>query len=116
MGVATARVRSYSGAAPGTIRVEWLPPQDVVADRHVLIVEGIVDTGATVAQLAASLQALGAASVRVCALMDKPSGRTNHVRVAYAGFDVSDVFVVGYGLDYDGAYRNLRDMRELMVG
>ena len=75
--------------------------------------EGIVDTGETCALLGQRLLDLGAHSVKVCALLDKPSRRTNEVRTAYRGFDVPDVFVVGYGLDYDGAYRSLRDVHVL---
>ena len=111
--VATARVRSYEGTESGRIAVDWLPSRNVVTGRHILLVEDIVDTGATVAQLVERLCELGAASVNVCALLDKPSRRVNDIKVAYAGFDVPDVFVVGYGLDYNGAYRNLRDIREL---
>ena len=49
----------------------------------------------------------------MCALLDKPSRRTHDIEAAYIGFDVPNVFVVGYGLDYDGAYRNLRDVYEM---
>ena len=59
------------------------------------------------------LSDLGAQSVRVCALLDKPSRRTNEVRTSYRGFDVPDVFVVGYGMDYNGAYRSLRSVHVL---
>ena len=78
--------------------------------------EDIVDTGATVAYLAQRLTELGASSVKVCTLLNKPSRRVHDLEVAYSGFDVPDVFVVGCGLDYDGAYRNLRDVREMVVG
>ncbi len=111
--VTTVRVSSYHGTEPGEISLSWLPPRDRVEGRPVLIVEDIVDTGATATCLTRALTALGAASVEVCALLDKPSRRLHEVDVAYAGFDVPDIFVVGYGLDYNGAYRNLPDIREL---
>ena len=114
--VATARVQSYNGTQSGEITVEWLPSRQDVEGRHVLLVEDIVDTGATVATLSQHLIDLGAPSVEVCALLDKPSRRIHDLEVAYSGFDIPDVFVVGYGLDYNGAYRNLRDVRELDIG
>ena len=113
--VATARVQSYSGTQSGEIAVEWLPSQEDVEGRHVLLVEDIVDTGATVAALSQHLADLGAPSVEVCALLDKPSRRIYDLEVAYSGFEIPDVFAVGYGLDYNGAYRNLRDVRKMNV-
>lgn len=78
-----------------------------VESRHVLVVEDIVDTGLTLHYLLENLRARNAASVRVVALLDKPSRRKVEVKLDYEGFKVPDAFVVGYGLDYDGKYRNL---------
>ena len=114
--VATARVQSYDGTQSGEITVDWIPARQDIEGRHVLLVEDIVDTGATIAYLAQRLTELGASSVKLCALLNKPSRRVHDLEVAYVGFDVPDVFVVGCGLDYDGAYRNLRDVREMVVG
>ena len=111
--VTTARMRRYDGTEAREIEVAWLPPRDRIEGREVLVVEDIIDTGATCALMVQRLADLGARSVGVCALLDKPSRRTHDVRVAYRGFEVPDVFVVGYGMDYDGAYRNLRDIHEL---
>ena len=111
--VTTARMRRYDGTEGGEVKVTWLPLRDRIRGRDVLIVEGIVDTGATCALLRQKLSDLGAASVDVCALLDKPSRRTHEVRTAYRGFEVPDVFVVGYGMDYDGAYRSLRNVHVL---
>lgn len=111
--MATVRASSYNGTRPGEISVEWLPPRSRVEGRRVLIVEDIVDTGATVSALMKKMVEMGAASVEICALLDKPSRRIHDVDVAYIGFDIPDSFVVGYGLDYNGKYRNLRDVREL---
>ena len=105
--VTTVRMSSYEGAGPGDIEVMWMPRREGIEGRDVLIVEDIVDTGATCSLLSERLAALGARSVRICALLDKPSRRTYDVEVDYFGFRVPDVFVVGYGLDYDGAFRNL---------
>ena len=111
--VTTARVSSYDGTRPEEIRLDWLPTERQVRGRHVLIVEDIVDTGATMSMITERLSELGATSVEICALLNKSSHRIHDVEVAYAGFDVPDVFVVGYGLDYNGAYRNLPDIVEL---
>ena len=78
-----------------------------IADRHVIIVEDIVDTGRTVSALIASLQDKDPRSIGVCTLIDKPDRRIVPVPIDYCGFTIPDKFVVGYGLDYDQAYRNL---------
>ncbi len=112
--VVTVRATSYEGTeSRGELTINYLPPSERVRGKRVLIVEDIVDTGATVATLMEEIAALGAASVDVCALLNKPSRRTHEVEITYVGFDISDVFVVGYGLDYNGHFRNLRDIREL---
>ena len=111
--VATTRVSSYDGSESGEAVIEWLPPSDLVRGRDALLVEDIIDTGKTATLLISRLTELGAKSVGVCALLDKPARRTHSVEANYAGFDIPDVFVVGYGLDYNGAYRNLPDVREL---
>ena len=109
----TLRASSYNGAQPGDVTMQWLPPRSRIEGRRALIVEGIVDTGATVKALMEKITEMGAASVEICALLDKPSRRVHEVEVAYIGFDIPDSFVVGYGLDYNGKYRNLRDLREM---
>jgi len=76
-------------------------------DRDVLVVEDIVDTGLTLRFLLQALAARGCRSVRTCALLDKPSRRVEPVTVDYTGFEVEDLFLVGYGLDHDERYRNL---------
>ena len=78
-----------------------------IGGRHVLIVEDIVDSGLTLAYLRASLQRRGPASLRICALLNKPGRREATVHVDYVGFDIPNEFVVGYGLDYAEQYRNL---------
>jgi hypoxanthine phosphoribosyltransferase len=75
--------------------------------RHVLLVDGIVDTGRTIAHVLEYLRQQRPASLRVCALLDKPSRREVPVRIDYLGFTVSDRFLVGYGLDVDQQYRQL---------
>ncbi len=78
-----------------------------VAGRHVLLVEDIVDTGLTLRQVLEHLRGQRPASLEVCVLLDKRTRRLADVPIKYAGFSIEDVFVVGYGLDYAEAYRNL---------
>ena len=87
--------------------------QEDITGRHVLIIEDIVDTGLTLSYLRRSLLARKPASLEICALLSKPSRRQIDLDVKYLGFEVPDVFVVGYGLDFAGAYRNLPDIRAL---
>jgi hypoxanthine phosphoribosyltransferase len=78
-----------------------------IHDRHVLVVEDIIDSGRTLDYLRRSLLARSPASLRICSLLNKPSRRAIEVPVDYIGFDIPDEFVVGYGLDFDELYRNL---------
>ena len=78
-----------------------------IAGRHILIVEDIIDTGKTLSALNVVLKDRGAASIRVCALLDKPDRREVDFNADYVGFVIPDKFIVGYGLDYAEAYRNL---------
>jgi hypoxanthine phosphoribosyltransferase len=112
--IAFVTMRSYGDATHSSGRPELTT--DVAAqlrDRDVLIVEDIVDTGHTVAALRDHLAELGAHSVHLVALLDKTSRRARPVRVDWSGFDIPDRFVVGYGLDHGGRYRNLPDVRVL---
>lgn len=78
-----------------------------LAGRHVLVVEDIVDTGRTVEFLKEKLMAAGAATVRFCVLLDKEERREKEISVEYVGFSGQHGFLVGYGLDCAGRYRNL---------
>ena len=78
-----------------------------VESRHVLVVEDIIDTGLTLHYLLDTIRARKPASVKVVALLDKPSRRRIEAKADYLGFQVPDAFVVGYGLDFAQSYRNL---------
>lgn len=78
-----------------------------IADKTVLVVEDIIDTGLTLSRLVTMLQQRGAAEVKVCCLLDKSARREVPVQLDYVGFEIPDHFVVGYGLDYAEHYRNL---------
>ena len=78
-----------------------------IRDRHVLIVEDIIDSGHTLHSLVALLQSRGPASLGVCVLLDKTERREVEIPIKYAGFEIPNEFVFGYGLDLDEYYRNL---------
>ena len=102
------RASSYGSGTTSSGTVRLVADLNVdIADRHVLIVDDIVDTGHTLAALKRALAARGPRSMRACVLLDKTGRRETEVTVDYVGFTIPNVFVVGYGLDYDGLYRNL---------
>jgi hypoxanthine phosphoribosyltransferase len=78
-----------------------------IEDRHVLIIEDIIDSGRTLEYMRRNLLTRSPASLRICTLLNKPARREVHVDVDYIGFDIPDEFVVGFGLDFDELYRNL---------
>lgn len=81
--------------------------EESIEGRHVLIVEDIVDTGLTLSYLVDLLKRRRPASLKICVLLDKPSRRVTRVYLDYVGFEIPDAFVVGYGLDYAGRFRNV---------
>ena len=78
-----------------------------IEERHVLVVEDIIDTGLTLSYVLGNLRQRAPASVKVVTFLDKPSRRTTPIDVDYVGFTIPDAFVVGYGLDWNQRYRNL---------
>ena len=78
-----------------------------IKDKHVLVIEDIVDSGNTLSYLLNNLNDRGPASLALCTLLDKPERRRVEVDVDYTGFQIPDEFVVGYGIDYAQKYRNL---------
>ncbi len=81
-----------------------------VEGRHVILVEDTIDTGLTLQYVTKTLLAREPASLEVCTLLDRPHRRIAGVQVKYRGFEIPDVFVVGYGLDYQGRYRELPEI------
>jgi len=105
------RIASYGAATKSTgVHRVLLDLDYTLEGRHVLIVEDIVDTGLTIKFLKEYLSQRGPATLKVAALLDKPSRRKVDVTIDYRGFEVPDFFVVGMGLDYAEKYRNLRDI------
>jgi hypoxanthine phosphoribosyltransferase len=90
----------------GTVSILSKPKLEL-QDRHVLLIDDILDTGRTLTKIHEALQKHKPASMKACVLLDKPSRRVEPVYADYAGFEIPNAFVVGYGLDYNEYYRNL---------
>ncbi|YAL83723.1 hypoxanthine phosphoribosyltransferase [Dermacoccaceae bacterium W4C1] len=119
-------------ALPGSVPMDWMAVssygsgtkssgvvrilKDLDADitgRHVLIVEDIIDSGLTLSWIRSNLESRSPASVEICTLLRKPEAAKVEIDCRYVGFDIPNEFVVGYGLDYDEQYRNLRQIGTL---
>jgi hypoxanthine phosphoribosyltransferase len=101
-------ISSYGNSSKESGVVQVLKDlNESILGKDVLVIEDIVDTGLTLSYLLRSLQAKQPLSLKVCALLDKSARRIIDIDLAYKGFDCPDVFVVGYGLDYQQKYRNL---------
>lgn len=107
--LASYRDSTYPTGAPRML----LELETPVAGRHVLIVDDIVDTGHSLDLLRRRILQAGPASVRICALLDKPSRRGAEIAIDYVGFTIPDEFVVGYGIDFAEQHRHLREIRVL---
>ncbi|HJU47377.1 MAG TPA: hypoxanthine phosphoribosyltransferase [Gaiellaceae bacterium] len=102
-------ISSYGAATDSSGVVRILKDLDVnIADRDVLVVEDIIDSGLTLSYLLRTLKARKPATLEICALLTKPERREIDVPVRYVGFDIPNRFVIGYGLDFAERYRNLR--------
>ncbi|MAG37312.1 MAG: hypoxanthine phosphoribosyltransferase [Dehalococcoidia bacterium] len=100
-------ISSYTGqSSSGVVRLLKDLDSDIT-ERHLILIEDIVDTGLTINYVMRLLEARQPASLKLCALLNKPARRIADRPIDYVGFDVPDVFVVGYGLDYEQRYRNL---------
>jgi hypoxanthine phosphoribosyltransferase len=107
-------VSSYGSGTKSSGVVRIMKDLDMdLKDRHVLIVEDILDTGLTLSWLIKNLKSRGAATVDVMTLMRKPDAVKVPVDARYIGFDIPNEFVVGFGLDYAEQYRNLREVAVL---
>jgi hypoxanthine phosphoribosyltransferase len=103
------RAKSYVGTeSTGRVTVTGAPAD--VRGRDILLIEDIVDTGRTIAALREHLTAAGARRCRVVTLLSKPSRRVVDVQLDYVGFEIPDEFVLGFGMDLDGRYRDVPDI------
>ncbi len=111
MSIRLITVSSYRGKATRAMeaRIQGPLPQDL-SGQHVVVVDDILDSGQTLELVRRRLEQARPASVRCCVLLRKQTPAARAVTVEYIGFDIPDQFVVGYGLDYNGHYRNLPDV------
>ncbi len=102
------RAASYGGgtATTGRVKIAHMV-EGPIEGRHVLLVEDIVDSGRTIDSIQRRFRRLHPTSLRVAALLDRPARREIPVRIDFTGFSIPDRFVIGYGLDYAGLYREL---------
>lgn len=100
--------RSYGDKTEaGELAIDLVPTGNEIEGRHMLLIDDILDTGQTMHRLKKELLDRGAASVKTCVFLDKPSRRALEFEADLKAFEVDNLFVVGYGLDYAGRYRNL---------
>ena len=107
-------VSSYGSGTKSSGVVRILKDLDAdISGRHVLIVEDIIDSGLTLSWIRSNLESRNPASVEICTLLRKPEAAKVEIDCKYVGFDIPNAFVVGYGLDFDEKFRNLRDIGTL---
>lgn len=101
-------ISSYSGGTSSTGIVRFQKDvEESLKDKHVLIIEDIVDTGLTLKYLLETFRLRQPKSLEICSLVDKPARRKVEISVKYAGFTIPNCFILGFGMDYDESYRNL---------
>lgn len=112
--ISFVKLTSYSDmSSTGTVR-ELIGLNENIFKKDVIILEDIIDSGLTMTSVTEELKSRGAASVEVATLLLKPNSLKTPLEIKYTGFEISDEFVVGYGLDYDGLGRNTREIFQLI--
>ena len=111
--VCFVKLASYKGVSSTGNVITAIGLDTNLKDRHVIILEDIIDTGKTLHHFLPQLQSLQVASLKIAVLLNKTEALAYPVKVDYACFDIPNKFVVGYGLDYDGLGRNLADVYQL---
>ncbi len=105
-----------AGTEPGEVEINFFPTGNEIDGRNLLLVDDILDTGRTLHRLVRELGKRGAREVRTCVFLDKPARRAVALERDFRCFEVEDLFVVGYGLDHAGRYRNLPYVGALRAG
>lgn len=108
--VSFVKVSSYDGTASTGQLKTLIGLEESLFKQDIIVIEDIVDTGLTLQKIVEELNSLGTRSVEIVALLRKKSAREKGVRIKYAGFEIENEFVLGYGLDYDGLGRNYRQI------
>ena len=108
------KLASYKGVKSTGKVITAIGLDAEIYNRHVIILEDIVDTGKTQSQFLPTLEHQHPASLRIAALLHKPSATVHEIRIDYLGFTIPDKFVLGYGLDYDGLGRNIKEIYQLV--
>ncbi|HRI78369.1 MAG TPA: hypoxanthine phosphoribosyltransferase [Cyclobacteriaceae bacterium] len=108
--ISFVKISSYAGTASTGQLKTLIGHEESLFDLHIIVVEDIVDSGLTLHKLMEDLRSRGAKSVEAIALLRKRVAREKGIEVKYVGFEIDDEFVLGYGLDYDGLGRNLKDI------
>ena len=110
----TIKCKSYEGMeSTGSIQFE-LPFTSEIENKHLIILEDIIDTGTTLSFLLIAIQQYKPASVKICSLLVKPEALKHPLNIDYVGFEIPNLFVLGYGLDYDGYGRNYKDIYQII--
>ena len=108
-------VSSYEGMqTTGHVRINYDLSADIQG-KDVLLVEDIIDTGTTIDYLLKTFQVREPRSLKVCCLLSKPSSHQVKIDIDYVGFEIGPEFVIGYGLDYDGRFRNLPELMQVIA-
>jgi hypoxanthine phosphoribosyltransferase len=108
------KLASYKGTSSTGHVVTAIGMEEKLSDRHVIILEDIVDTGKTLHSFLPEILQRGPASLKIATFLSKPDALEHDIRVDYIGFEIPNNFVVGYGLDYDGLGRNLPELYTLV--
>jgi hypoxanthine phosphoribosyltransferase len=101
------KIASYQGTQSSENIIELIGFSDNITNRHLIIIEDIIDTGLSMKHIVTQVQALNPASINIVTLLLKPTALKHPIQIAYIGFEIENKFVLGYGLDYDGQGRNL---------
>lgn len=108
------KASSYSGTNSSGSLQEKIGLSENISGRHIIVIEDIIDTGNTLARLIPELELQLPASLKICSLLFKPKALKADLKIDYVGIEIPNDFIVGYGLDYDGLGRNLRDIYKIV--